>query len=217
MSSPRSSYHSLVEERALEELRPRYESRGYRFVVHPSADDLPLFLDGYQPDAIAIGPLPNVAIEVIANHRGAEKAKIANVRARFEGQPDWKFNVVYGGGEPLAAGILPPAAKSAVFDQLRQAREILELGYTKPALLLGFSLLEATLHTRESDTYTRPRKPATVVQSLVMDGLVEAESETRLLALVATRNRAVHGDLSIEIVPADVRFLLNTIEAVLAG
>ena len=54
----------VSERRLLELLRPRYEAQGYMFIEYPSGEALPAVLKGFNPDAIAIGPQKNIAIEI---------------------------------------------------------------------------------------------------------------------------------------------------------
>lgn len=214
MTSP-ERFESMVEERVLPDLRRRYEERGYRFAIHPK-DGLPDFMIGYVPDAIAYGPNDNIAIEVRGSPTRSSET-VARLRSLFAAQPGWRFLVVYGGTDPQEAVEIPSVATDKIRTELAQVQTLLHEGHNNAAMLMAFALLEAVLQWRSGPPESRPRRPATVIQNLAMNGLIGPERETRLRSFVSARNRIAHGDLTVSVTPSDVQFVLDTIGELLTG
>ncbi|RYY05277.1 MAG: hypothetical protein EON55_27605 [Alphaproteobacteria bacterium] len=80
---------------------------------------------------------------------------------------------------------------------------------------MAFALLEASLQSLSTTDDRRPRRPDTVVQTLAMLGLIDADKEVRLRTLAELRNRIVHGDLTQRVGRDDVRWMLLTIRGML--
>jgi len=71
-----------TEVRVLELLRNRYESEGFSFIEHPAPANLPAFMHGYRPDALALGEGKSIVIEVKLRKDPAPKRtcrQLANV------------------------------------------------------------------------------------------------------------------------------------------
>ena len=91
----------------LEKLRSEYETKGYRFIIHPSRSDLPEFLAAYEPDAVARRSDHNVAIEVKSRATPTVEQSLQRIRKLFEGRPDWQFTVAYVGSDMTGIRRLP--------------------------------------------------------------------------------------------------------------
>jgi hypothetical protein len=83
------------ERRVLEALQQKYEAKGFSFVKYPSRELIPPFLGDYTPDAIALGPHENIAIEVQTNARASAEFPAAQIAERFRHQDRWKFELVF--------------------------------------------------------------------------------------------------------------------------
>lgn len=209
--------HSLQEAEVafLEKLRPEYETKGYRFIIHPSRTDLPEFFATYEPDAVARRPDHNVAIEVKSRATPTVEQSLQRIRKLFDGRPDWKFTVAYAGSGETGIRRLPVPSRSEVLDRTQEAELLLADGNVRAAFVAAWSLLEAALNSALPDADKRPRTPGSVVQTLAIDGLISDGLEQSLRPLVELRNRVVHGDLTAEPSEADVRMVLSAIRAVL--
>lgn len=199
----------------LESLRPEYEEKGYRFVVHPQRSDLPAFLAPYQPDAIATKDDHNIAIEVKSRVSSANNLSIRRIRKFFEGQPNWRLRVIYMGSDfPRAPG-LPKADWAAIMAQTAEIGFLAHEGSMRAAFVLAWGLLEATLNAVQPDADARPRPPGAVVQALAMNGHIPHELEAPLRARIDMRDRILHGDLTAEPTDDDVRTVLAAVHAAL--
>lgn len=213
-----TSRHEQVDaaSKLLGALRDRYMADGYSFEVEPAPHHVPKFLGGYKPDAIASKPGANVAIEVRQRQGPAADLSLQEIRRRFEGQTDWQFVVAYTGDDPLKTLTIPPFPVSDIRDRLKEVDSLAAQGQHRAAFILGWSLLEATLHSIKSASDARPHTPGTVVQTLTMLGLLDPQLEQRVRPLIRLRNRVVHGDLSAEPSIEDVRLVLSAVEEVLS-
>ncbi|GJD99424.1 hypothetical protein [Methylobacterium isbiliense] len=203
-----------AETRFIDSLRARYEADGFTFTAHPDRGDLPDFLGGYRPDALARKSGQNIVIEV-KGRSGLADPRLQEIRRLFDGRPDWRLHVAVMGTDPLAsvaiAGVEPAAIRAAV----KEADALLAQGHRRAAFILAWSFLEAALRARGRAEVGRALSPGSVIQSLAMNGLIEADRERRLRDLIDLRNRIVHGDVEADPTTDEVELVLRTIDLVL--
>jgi hypothetical protein len=200
----------------LENLRPQYESKGYKFVIHPRSSDLPTFFSTYVPDAVATKPDHNVAIEVKSKPTQTSEQSIQWIRRIFEGHSDWQFTVAYIGSDALQAEHLPSMDGELISARIGEVQDLAANGHLHAAFIIGWSLLEAALNSVRPNADKRPRTPGTVVQTLAMDGYISEELERPLRSLISLRNRIVHGDLGVEPKLKDLELVLAAVESTLS-
>lgn len=217
MSSPAHAWPQGAEEQFLEGLRARYEDEGFTFTVAPNSRELPDFLGFYIPDALAQKPGLNIAIEVKRQQTSATRQSLQKIRQLFEGHPDWQFNVVFMGADPLQPLTIPPAPPAMIRARMDEVRALNSEGHRRAAFVMAWSLLEAALHSVGAETTSKPRTPGTVVQTLAMNGYIDPEMERRMRSLIELRNRIVHGDLNVEPASADVELVLAAISETLTA
>ncbi len=215
MTSDAQYLESETEDQFIERLRARYEENGFTFIVHPERAKLPDFLGSYIPDALAQKPGHNVVIEVKRRPTGSTERALKDIRRLFDGCPDWQFQVVFMGADPLQPVTIPAAGTAAIRSRVSEIRALMVEGHLRSAFVMAWSLLEAALRNSSREIATGPLTPGTVVQTLAMNGYIEPELERRMRDLVTLRNRVVHGDLAAEPAVADVELILSAIEATL--
>ncbi len=181
----------LRERSALDAFEPLWRKKGYTLIREPSQDELPGFLKGLQPDAIAVGVKPSLAIEVVGGQGAAAQEKVRRLRAAFEGQDDWRLEVVYVGpdGAPLA-----PASRTEALAALRRAKALAD-SEPAAAFLMGWATLEAIARILEPELALRSLAALTVVDLLVAYGHVTQEEGLKLRTLALARNRVAHGQI----------------------
>ena len=205
------------EARLLEGLRAYYEGEGFTFKIAPEARELPDFLGSYVPDALAQKPGLNIAIEVKPRNLPAAQHSLQKIRRLFEGHPDWQFNVVSMGADPLQRVTIPSAPPEMIRARIDEVRDLNNEGHHRAAFVMAWSLLEAALHSVGGETSAKPRTPGTIVQTLAMNGYIDPELERRIRSLIDLRNRIVHGDLSLEPRSTDVELVLSAVGETLAA
>lgn len=199
--------------RFLDHLRAQYEAQGFQFVTQPNQAQLPAFFAGYRPDAIAKKPDQNVAIEVKQSGTSSER-NLEQIRRLFDGHPDWQLSIAYmGPGSPSV--MIPRTEPEAILQRVKEARALRDQGFYRPALVMAWSLLEATLQAVDGASEAKPRTPGTVIQTLSMKGLVGSDVEKRARDLINVRNSIVHGNVLIEPNGEDVDLLLGIVEEAL--
>jgi len=203
-----------AERHFVETLRARYEEAGFTFQAEPGADQLPDFLEGYRPDAIARKPGHNIAIDV-RRGPGPSEPPLPAVRRLFDDHPDWRLHVAFMASDPLRALPIPRADLAEIRAQNAKIRALHAAGHRRAAFVMAWALLEAALRAT-CDEADRATSPGTVVQALAMNGLVTPETERDLRALVPLRNRIVHGDLAADPSDDDIALVLAAVGAVLS-
>ena len=137
--------HSLQEAEVsfLESLRPEYESKGYRFIVHPSRLDLPDFFASYAPDAVARRSDHNVAIELKSRATPTVERSLQWRRKRCEGRPEWQLTVAYAGSDQTGIRRLPVPSRTAVLNRTKEVELLVADGNVQAAFVAAPSLPEA--------------------------------------------------------------------------
>ncbi|MBQ1497877.1 MAG: hypothetical protein IIZ38_06150 [Sphingomonas sp.] len=202
------------QDRFLDRLRSQYEAQGFEFVTQLNQVDLPAFFAGYQPDAVALKLGQNVAIEIKSQDASSSKRNLEQIRKLFEGHPDWRLSVAYmGSGTPSVT--IPTAEPEAILWRVKEARALRDQGFRQAALVMAWSLLEATLQAMDNAAEAKPRTPGTVLQTLSMIDLISPDIERRARDLINLRNSIVHGDVSVEPSAEDIDLLLGVVEEAL--
>lgn len=211
-----SSWQQEAEAQFLEDLRGRYESQGFTFVVEPRKGELPDFLGTYIPDALARKPGQNVAIEVKRRKTPSTERTLRDIRRLFEGHSDWQFHVVFMGGEdPLQSVAIPASVPAAICARINEVRALADQGHRRAAFIMAWTLLEAALRAMDAELGNSPRTPGTVVQRLAMNGYIGPELERRIRGLIQLRNGIVHGDLTLDVTSGEISQVLSAVEETL--
>lgn len=215
MTSYAQSLPLEAELQVIESLRARYENEGFTFTVHPNAAQIPAFLSSYRPDAIAQKPGKNVAIEVKLRQNSSTERALTSVRRLFDGHADWQFHVVFMGGDPLQWVMIPTAQPEMLRNSVNDVHVLMTQGHRRAAFIMAWSLLEAAFRSLDGEKTSRARMPATIVQTLAMNGYIKPDVERRLRALIDLRNRIVHGDLVVEPALEDIEVILAAVDKTL--
>jgi hypothetical protein len=178
---------------------------------------LPQFLGAYAPDAVAQKSGLSVAIELRRSQSPSAQVQLRKIRGLFEGRSDWRFDVFFMGSGPLQSIKIPAASPTAIRARMDEVGALLRQGQRRSAFVMAWSLLEAAAQSVDANMAGVPRTPGTVVQTLAMDGYIGPDVENRLRALIALRNRIVHGDVAAEPADEDVNLLLSAVDETLAA
>ena len=199
---------------ALENVTRNLSRRGYRVIRAPGPDELPAFLAGTQPDAIATGTSPSIVLEVMTREGppGANKNKILEIRERVEQhRPDWSLHVVYA---PVVGPQLLPGDKPSIAKRLDEVEKLAVVD-RPAALLLGWSLLEAAGRLLLPEQLVKPSGAGSLVSLLTSMGHLEQDQARSLDRLVDLRNSVAHGDVDAEVEAADVAEVLGATRGLL--
>jgi hypothetical protein len=182
------------ESRVLDLLAERYRAQGYTFFKYPSKEVLPPFLGVYRPDAIALGPKDNVAIEVQTGDKGNHL-----LPKLFEGQKTWRFEVVLAREFPAEEEFDKPSFKE-VNNLIEEANRLLAAGSNE----------------LDPESHRFATSALALAEYLESQGLADEQAGKRLRECAKYRNKLVHG-LWDEPLSADlVRFILDLATDVLS-
>lgn len=204
------------ERRVLELLRPRYEAQGYLFIEHPSGEALPAALEGFRPDAIAIGPQKKIAIEIKLRRGRSSPRELQALSERLRKHPDWELRVIYGdfdGGDDLDLQNEPSPGipRIEMEKQIDEAQALSRAGHHRAALILVWAALEAIARTAAPGEAigSGARAPRQVLETLERMGRLTFEDASQLRDALLLRNAAVHGEYEREVTGADVALVIG--------
>lgn len=194
------------ERRVLDLIAPRLAAEGYAVFKHPSRTILPAFMQGYLPDAIALGAPKNLAIEIVQDeHRSTRKRE--DLASRFDGNPDWELRVFYLSSLADDFSMARPSAESVEL-AIQNARTLLDGGQTEAALLLAWAAFEAFGRMLLPEQLSHAQQPSQLLERLAGDGIVTSDEADRLRVIAKARNAIAHGDLDLDVDTASVRDLI---------
>jgi hypothetical protein len=191
----------------------KLSEEGYDVIIEPSPSLLPGPLKKRRPDAIAIGRLPNLAIEV-ASDRPNDAQRVAELQRALKGTPDWKLHLVFNraSGPPELAKV----SDSDIPPLLSQALNVAQID-TRAALLMGWAALEALSRSRRPDEFARPQSPGRIVERLASQGIIAPSEAALLRSLAAKRTAFVHGALEEKVDPAEISAFVAILNQLLSS
>lgn len=224
MSSERS-----MENKILKSLQPRYEEEGFKFIIEPGADDLPVFLRQHHPDAIARPAVGEggVIIEIKEIKGPIQKAKnLEQLAHEVAKHKEWRLDIVLADRSLQEGWLLVPTVGElkTQLEALKSDLAKLEagedsIGDLKFQLLFGWPLFEAAgrriLLENNIDLPSDALNTKGVVDRLVTEGIISDEDGATAVDLLRLRNLIAHGYLKQEVGVEDVRELFQLIEQLL--
>src|SRR5215216_1740395 len=198
----------------IERLVPQLEADGYTVYVEPSRDLLPPFMEGYIPDAIALGPKKNLAIEIIVE--GAKSTdKVNHLQRRFQNEADWELRVYYA--RPAGwHSILQQQSQAAIEDSMRSVEWLVSGGQNAPALLLAWGTFEALGRKLFPEKFARPQTPERLIEVLAGEGQITPSEADLLRKLARQRNELIHGNLEVSANPSEIGNFVGVLKMLLA-
>jgi hypothetical protein len=197
-----------TESRVLALLRNRYEAEGFTFIERPENASLPQFMQGYRPDALALGKDKSIAIEVKLRRDPTNGQNLKAISERFNGQSGWEFRIVYGDeveDEPIG-----PPTLDQIQAHIVEAEDLLAQNHPRAALVIGWATIEAIARTLSPDfPSTGSRTMRQAVELLEHLGRLPYPEAQTLRDLLPLRAKVVHGDLDTTITTAEVEPVLR--------
>ena len=129
---------------------------------------LPKFMEGYAPDAVAIGKPRNIAIEVVAGDKPG--AAVEALKERLAAQDAWDLRVYYYRPEHEAE-VVAPATRGAIEAAAARVEALVSGGLSDAALLLGWSVLEAAGRLLSPERLGRPQEAGRLIERFGKLGL----------------------------------------------
>jgi REase_AHJR-like len=203
---------STTETRLLGLLRRRYEKDGFTFIEYPATADLPAFMHGYRPEALALGDDKCIAIEVKLRPDPSADNKLKTVSERFKGQPDWEFRIVYG--DELEVEPISTLTIEQIAAHISEAENLLAGNHARAAFVIGWAAVEALARMANKD-FPATGSVRQAVDSLEHQGRLRFQDAQKLRSLLPHRDKIVHGDFGTPMTTAEVEPLLRAARAAL--
>jgi hypothetical protein len=182
---------SIRDRYALDMFEPIWRRKGYTLLREPSPQQLPPFLKGFRPDAIATGAEPSLVIEVASGQGPTKANRLHRLKSALDKQEGWRLEVLYVGSEGAP---IKPASLEATEAVLKRAKA-LAANEPDAALLLAWAAIEAVGRVLEPGLTEFSLGALAVVDLLVGYGHLSQEDGVSLRALALKRNRIAHGEL----------------------
>ena len=199
------AFTELAERVVLDELEPRWRKLGYTIIREPSADDLPDFLKGTKPDAIAVGREPSLFIDVLPRRSSSSETKVAQIQGLFVGRDDWRLEVIYAASEGTPLG---PVTSDDIRTALNQARQLAE-SEPRAGLIMAWATLEAIARLLEPELASRSLSSGSLVDLLISNGHLPQSEGARLRQLGEQRSHITHGQINVMPDTSDIRSLIE--------
>jgi hypothetical protein len=206
-------YASVMERAVLDEMEPRWKRRGYRLVRRPSREELPEFLRGFEPDAIAVGVQPSLVIEIVNPRRKATAARVSQLSSLFENQDEWKLEVIY---VPSEFGEVAVSSEAEIRQALEDGVRLIE-SEPRAALLLVWAALEAAARHVHPDLASQELTSGSLIELLVSHGDLGLDDQDVLRRIARKRNAVAHGDLTARVHREEIQRIADAGKALLEG
>lgn len=204
-----ASLDSGLERTVLESLLPTLEAEGYHVFVEPPPFVLPPFMGSYRPDAVALKPGKNIAIEVISPVRsGTGKAK--KLQELFSPHRDWEFRIYYAPPRNVDP-VIAVADKESIQRVVANLSQIRETAGGVPALLTAWAALEAVGRVLVPNLLARPQTPLRLLEVLASEGYLAPDEADAMREIVHLRNRVAHGHFRDAVTGAHLDRITETI------
>jgi uncharacterized protein YutE (UPF0331/DUF86 family) len=200
-----------IENVVLERLVPDLKSQGYDVFVHPSKQMVPPFLGAYVPDIIALREDKNLVIEI--KHRSGRAENVLKDLAKsFEGQNRWEFRIVWVSPSETE-GDLTLQSGETISTRLKEISRLLDAGFVDSAMLMSWATFEAIGRKLMAKEFSRPQTPGRLIQVLAKEGYITPDEGDVLRQLADTRNRFIHGELTVEASRAQVESFVKILSS----
>jgi len=177
--------HEELEARIVDEVRRRYQERGY--VVEAG----PVFEDGSRSDLLAERPDETVLLEVRYVGRRYDDASLESL-AEHAARRGWRFTIVLVREEGMADEVEIPN-REQVLRLVEDASAVDTSSWIASiAATAAFEAAARYVLSRTASAMPRPSALA-YVQALASRGLLSPEEEQVLRRLIEVRNAAAHG------------------------
>ncbi|NVK41433.1 MAG: hypothetical protein HWE39_09325 [Oceanospirillaceae bacterium] len=189
----------LRERRKIKELAREYEEQGYQVLVEPSRNDLPEFLENYQPDLILKKGNLNIVVEVKTSATIRNSEYLKELSSSVNSHENWKFELVLTNPrkkETLSSSKYQEFEIPEIEKRLKQLNEFRSNSFIEPYFLYAWSLLEATARIilkTEQPKIEIKLNPVSIIKQLFSYGIIGRLDYEWLNRMINTRNHLAHG------------------------
>jgi uncharacterized protein YutE (UPF0331/DUF86 family) len=195
--------YEAQEAAVLENIVPQLEADGYEVIMRPSRQRLPLFMQSYSPDAIALREDKNLAIEVLRKGSQSKKS-LDQLRELLVGHRDWELRVYWVSPSSTPDPIAQATPKD-IGQTIARIEDLASQGQYAPALLMAWAALEALGRALAPEKIARPQTPGRLIEVLASDGYLTPSEADHLRDLARARNGLIHGALRTKVAAKDIK------------
>lgn len=139
------------QEQKIQTTAQELSEQGYAVITRPSTQDLPFDLGNYTPGLVAKKGSEGIILEVQTNLKRLSIDRLQEITEQVASHPGWRFLLVTL--EDAIEGVFPNEVQELptwedLQNRLSQLKTLLETQFLEPALLFGWSILEAALRRR---------------------------------------------------------------------
>jgi hypothetical protein len=186
-----------VDATSVQDVASNYRAWGYDVVIDPSPQDLPPFLNGYQPDFLARKDGETVLVQVKPIVSTKDMEGYRALAERVHAQPAWRLDLVVTGSPDRIQGARTHPLLPAIDVSIRyeEAEQLAATGHGEAALLIAWAATEAVLRlTAEfNGTDVQRSSTPTLLKHLVTEGIISREEYQLLWSSYQTRSLVAHG------------------------
>jgi len=185
---------------------PRLEAEGYQVYLDPPPQLLPPSFGAYRPDAIALRADRKLAVDVGGL---VGRPRSVGVPTLPEGS-GWEHRLIFAPGSDGVDGldVVPGDEIDAAVERILP---VFDAFGPVPAILFGWSVLEAVARSLLPAMTSRGQSATTLVETLLFEGIVTPRDGDLLRRVGGLRNAAAHGQLDTAVARADMERLVEII------
>ena len=211
---------SSLEKQHARDIAEEYRSQGYEVIEGPLPGQLPDFLFGYHPDLLIRKGDEATIVEVKSRTSLARNPQIQDLARILQPKPHWNFELVIV--EERDQFHTLEGAQALGRDDIQQgidkAGKLLELGFSEAALLLAWSILEATLRflSAEEGIALNRLDSFYILKQAAMNGIISRNDYNFLTNVMKYRNALAHGFKKNDPDPSLTQDLIDTTKRLIA-
>ena len=204
----------------VEEIAQTYREKGYDVLIEPRGDQLPDFLQAFQPDLIVHKDNEHIVFEVKSRLRGqiSKFLQADGLAKAVRNKADWKFQLVLLGPEnSFSMAGASPFTVEEIRSKIMEVAFFVENGHLEAAFLIGWSLVEATLRVlaMKEEIAGETATPDYLLKQMTFEGIISRETYHDLKHAQQTRDAIAHGFKSSQLTVETVQELIDLIDGVL--
>lgn len=199
-----------------------YEKNGYNVIIEPRGNDIPTFIQNYEPDIIATNEKETVIIEIKSRDDLKTIEMFKDIADIVNKKEKWRFELIVTAPkkkiETEKSGLNNDYEISEIRTNLLQVKGLLNQGIIQASFILGWANLESLsrqLLLKDKKNLTK-KDTLVLIKTLFSFGYLTRADYASLEKLFQVRNRIVHGYKSYSLNDTSVNQLLDIIEKLLA-
>ncbi len=203
------------EQQRIQKVGQVYRDKGYDVLMEPQGNQLPDFLQTFQPDLIVHKGDEHIVVEVRTRGQVSDFPQVNELAKVVRNEAGWKFELFLLGPEN---SFFMNGASPLTVEEIRSKRKEVALffqnGHLEAAFLMGWSLVEAILRTLavkegiEGETAT----PDYLLKQMAFEGIIARETYHDLKRAQKTRDAIAHGFKSSQLTVETVQELIDLID-----